>query len=242
MIVIVITIVIIIVISSIYQLLNLISDSSRLTWKGTQRDLVDEWRYSNVAWIWKPHGSERFVQLLKLKTMVLPWFFHGFTKKDMVWPWFYHGVTSGLLWTFRIHHGFDKTSSVLIKLSDRQHRGVHVSLQTTLGAQLGSRLTQETMQFVGYIYIYIFNVYIYIWPYWTVKADIGGLNWLKSQQFVVHAFCWWNHQLFGNISILTSRFFIVAIFLISFVLARVSLFPVKQPQFTNHRSCWPLFP
>ena len=108
-----------------------------------------------------------------------PWFYHGFsmvlTKKDMVWPWFYHGVTSGLLWTFRIHHGFDKTSSVLIKLSDRQHRGVHVSLQTTLGAQLGSRLTQETMQFVGYIYI--FNVYIYI--YMAILDCESGYWWLE---------------------------------------------------------------
>ena len=48
--------------------------------------------------------------------------------------------------------------------------------------QLGSRLTQETMQFVGYVYLYIYifniyiSIYIYIWPYWTVKADIGGLN------------------------------------------------------------------
>ena len=187
MIVIVITIVIIIVISSIYQLLYLISDSSRLTWKGTQRDLIDEWRYSNVARIWNPHGSERFVQLLKLKTMALPWFFRGFTKKDMVWPWFYHGVTSGLLWTFRIHHGFDKTSSVFTDQALRSTPNTEAcmcpSRRPLVRVQLGSRLTQETMQFVGYVYLYIYLIYIYIYLsiyiYMAILDCESGYWWLE---------------------------------------------------------------
>ena len=48
-----------------------------------------------------------------------------------------------------------------------------MSLQTTLGAQLGSRLTQETMQFVGYIYI--FNVYIYM----AILDCESGYWWLE---------------------------------------------------------------